>query len=131
LKLLLDTHVWLWWNTQPERLGPQIRRRIGSVRNEVFFSVASVWEMAIKTQLGKLTLPEPVASYVARRLASDKITALPVEVAHAAGVETLEQLHRDPFDRLLIVQARQEGMSLVTVDEQVLAYANPTVDARH
>ena len=96
MKLLLDTHVWLWWNTEPERLATAARRQIGDARNEVFLSAASVWEMAIKRRLGKLPLPEPVASYVARRLAADSVAALPVSLAHAAAVETLEPQHRDP-----------------------------------
>lgn len=86
--------------------------------------------MAIKRRLGKLPLAEPVASYVARRLETDDLTPLPVGLGHAAGVDTLEAVHRDPFDRLLIVQARHEGMRLVTVDEQVLAYGHPALDAR-
>ena len=130
MKLLLDTHVWLWWNTEPERLATSARRQISDARNEVFLSAASVWEMAIKRQLDKLSLPEPVAAYVSRRLESDAIQNLPVTLDHAAGVESLDLLHRDPFDRLLIVQARQEGLRLLTVDEQVLAYGNPAADAR-
>jgi PIN domain nuclease of toxin-antitoxin system len=130
VKLLLDTHVWLRWNTEPERLAPAARRQIADARNDVFLSAASVWEMAIKRRAGKLPLPEPLALYVARRLAGDNVSALPVSVVHAAAVETLERLHRDPFDRLLIVQARHEGMRLLTVDDQVLAYGTPAADAR-
>lgn len=130
MRLLLDTHVWLWWNTEPERLALHVRRSIEKRSNEVFLSAASVWEMAIKRQLGKLTLPEPVATYVVRRLASDDVMALPVSIDHAAGAETLALLHRDPFDRLLIVQARHEGLRLLTADDQLLAYGAPTVDAR-
>jgi len=130
VRLLLDTHVWLWWNTEPERLAAIARRQIGDSRNEVFLSAASVWEMAIKRRLGKLPLPESVGSYVARRLAADAVRDLPISADHAAAVETLELLHRDPFDRLLIIQARHEGLRLLTVDDQVLAYGSPTVDVR-
>jgi PIN domain nuclease of toxin-antitoxin system len=130
VRLLLDTHVWLWWNTEPERLSARMVKQIESTRNDVFLSAASVWEMALKRRLGKLPLPEPVVSYVARRLASDNVSPLPVRIEHAAGVETLELLHRDPFDRLLVVQARLEGLQLYTADEQVLAYGTPAVDVR-
>ena len=130
MKLLLDTHVWLWWNTEPERLAPGAIRQIENPRNEVFLSAASVWEMAIKRALGRLPLPEPVAADVTRRMESDAVAALPVSAGHAAGVETLEPLHRDPFDRLLIVQARHEGLRLLTVDDLVLAYGRPAADAR-
>jgi PIN domain nuclease of toxin-antitoxin system len=130
VRLLLDTHVWLWWNTEPEKLSTTVRRQIGDPANEVFLSAASVWELAIKRRLGKLSLPEPVSAYVRRRLETDDIRGLPVSVEHAAAVESLEALHRDPFDRLLIVQARHEGLRLLTSDEQVLAYGSPAVDAR-
>jgi PIN domain nuclease of toxin-antitoxin system len=130
VKLLLDTHVWLWWNTESERLAPAAVRQIENPRNEVFLSAASVWEMAIKRRLGKLPLPEPVATYVARRLTSDSVRELPVSAGHAAGVETLDPLHKDPFDRLLVVQARHEGLRLLTVDPLVLAYGRPAVDVR-
>lgn len=130
MKLLLDTHVWLWWNTESERLAPTAVRQIENPRNEVYLSAASVWELAIKCRLGKLPLPEPVATYVARRLESDAVRELPVRAGHAAGVEILEPLHRDPFDRLLVVQARHEGLRLLTVDPLVLAYGSPAVDVR-
>ena len=130
MRLLLDTHVWLWWNTEPERLSALARRQIGDARNEVFLSAASVWEMAIKRRLGKLPLPEPVVSYVPRRMAADDVRPLLVSVDHAAAVETLELLHRDPFDRILIVQARHEGLRLLTTDDRVLAYGSPSVDVR-
>jgi PIN domain nuclease of toxin-antitoxin system len=130
VKLLLDTHVWLWWNTESERLSPRALRHIANPRNEVFLSAASVWEMAIKRQLGKLPLPEPVAEYVARRLKSDSVRELPVSAGHAAGVEALDPLHKDPFDRLLVVQARHEGLRLLTVDPLVLAYGSPVIDVR-
>jgi PIN domain nuclease of toxin-antitoxin system len=130
MRLLLDTHVWLWWNSEPERLAPRALRQIADPRNDVFLSAASVWEMAIKRRLGKLPLPEPVTAYVARRLESDAVTPVAVTHGHAAGVETLERLHRDPFDRMLIVQARHEGFRLLTVDDRVLAYGSPAVDVR-
>jgi PIN domain nuclease of toxin-antitoxin system len=86
--------------------------------------------MAIKRRIGKLPLPEPVAPYVARRLAADAIEALPVTADHAAAVESLEARHTDPFERLLVVQARHENMRLLTADDNVLAYGNPAADAR-
>lgn len=130
MSLLLDTHVWLWWNTTPERLSESIRRQISDPATRVCLSAASVWEMAIKAALGRLPLPEPVATYVSRRVALDSIEELPVRAVHAAAVETLERLHSDPFDRLLVVQARYERLALVTVDRQVLTYGGNVVDAR-
>ena len=130
MKLLLDTHVWLWWNTAPEKLSVAAVKQITDPRNEVFLSAASVWEMAIKRALGKLPLPEPVATYVSRRLAADDIDSLPLSIEHAAAVETLDPRHSDPFDRVLIVQARHEGLRFLTADDKVLAYGTPAVDAR-
>ena len=128
--LLLDTHVWLWWNAAPERLSLAAKARIADPRVRVFLSAASVWELAIKAGLGKLTLGEPVAAYVTRRLASDAVESLPVTAAHAAGVEGLARLHKDPFDRILVAQARAEGLILLTVDPHVLAYGAGCEDAR-
>jgi PIN domain nuclease of toxin-antitoxin system len=130
VKLLLDTHVWLWWNTEPERLSSAVLKQIADHRNQVFLSAASIWEMAIKRGLGKLPIPEAVGAYVTRRLAADNVESLSVSAEHAAAVETLDRLHNDPFDRLLIVQARHEGLRLLTTDEKVLAYGIPAVDAR-
>lgn len=86
--------------------------------------------MAIKRRLGKLPLPESVSSYVARHLSAQDLKTLAVSCEHAAAVETLDSLHSDPFDRLLLVQARYERMRLLTADENVLAYGAPAVDAR-
>ena len=130
MRLLLDTHVWLWWNTEPERLSPAVLKQVADPRNEVFLSAASIWEMAIKRGLGKLPIPEAVAAYVTRRLAADNVESLSVSAEHAAAVESLDRLHNDPFDRLLIVQARHEGLRLLTTDEKVLAYGTPAIDAR-
>ena len=130
MRLLLDTHVWLWWNTEPERLSSAVLKQVADPRNEVFLSAASIWEMAIKRGLGKLPIPEAVAAYVTRRLAADNVESLSVSAEHAAAVESLDRLHNDPFDRLLIVQARHEGLRLLTTDEKVLAYGTPAIDAR-
>ena len=130
MQLLLDSHTFLWWVKNDRALRRRARAAIADVDNECFLSHASVWEMAIKRRLGKLAIPESVGSYVARRLIADDVKALPVSVDHAAAVETLELLHRDPFDRLLIIQAGHEGLRLLTVDDQVLAYGSPTVDVR-
>jgi PIN domain nuclease of toxin-antitoxin system len=86
--------------------------------------------MAIKRASGKFPLPEPASSYVARRLAADNVEPLPVRIGHAAAVENLGRLHNDPLDRLLVVQARHEGLRLLTADDKILAYGTPAVDAR-
>ena len=130
MKLLLDTHIWLWWNANPTKLSTSVLAQISDSDNEVYFSAASVWEMAIKARIGKLPLSDSVANYVATRLKRDRFRELPITHVHAAAVENLPLLHRDPFDRLLIVQSRSEGMRLITGDDEVLAYGGLIVDGR-
>lgn len=89
---------------------------------EVYLSVASIWEIAIKFSLGKLPLPEPVEKFIPRRLQTDAISPLPIRLEHVLWVAKLPWHHRDPFDRLLVAQAQSEGLSLVTADPQLRAY---------
>jgi len=122
MRLLFDTHCWLWWLTTPDRLGRDVRSRVENAANGIYLSAASSWEIAIKHALGKLPLPEPPARFVPVRLARDGVLALPIEHAHALHVASLPHHHRDPFDRLLIAQAQLEKMPIVTADPQFQAY---------
>lgn len=122
MRLLLDTHVWLWMVSAPERIREQARRALADRDNVVLLSAASAWEIAIKYRLGKLPLPEDPATFIPARLARDRVTPLPVSIEHALHVATLADHHSDPFDRLLVVQAQLEGLLLVTVDAQFDAY---------
>lgn len=131
MKILLDTHVWLWWNSEPSRLSQTASDMIGDLGNEIYLSAASVLEMAIKARIGKLPLPEPVNEYVAKRVIKDQIRELPIRYTHAAMVQGLPLLHRDPFDLLLIAQSRHEKMILLTADIDILAYEGDIIDARH
>lgn len=126
-RVLLDTHVWLWWQADDPRLGPQTRRLVHRA-SEVRFSAASAWEIAIKVAIGKLTLPQ--AADIANELARCGFLTLSVELVHAEEVRRLPSLHSDPFDRLLIAQCRVEGLILVTADRQLSAYGVPVIDAR-
>ncbi len=123
MKLLLDTHCWLWWLAEPERLNAEGRAAIVDRRNELYLSVASAWEIAIKVGLGKLDLPSPLGSYVSSQLAEDGIASLPIEQRHAVQVAELPHLHRDPFDRLLVAQAQVEDLTLLTADPDVAKYS--------
>jgi PIN domain nuclease of toxin-antitoxin system len=125
--LLLDTHVWLWWQKNDRRLGAQARRSITSAP-DVYLSAASAWEIAIKASIGKLTLPRD--ANISAELALSGFLGLPVEVAHSEYVRQLPALHRDPFDRMLVAQARAEGLRIVTADPQLHAYGVPVLDAR-
>jgi len=118
LRLLLDTQAFLWWCADDARLPEAERQAIRDGANDVFLSAASVWEMAIKQALGRLQVPEP-ASAVVTRLG---IARLPVTFEHAEASVVLPPLHRDPFDRLLVAQARIEGLTVVTRDPAIRSY---------
>lgn len=122
MKVLLDTHVLLWWLHDASRLRPATRALFAEPANELLWSAASTWELAIKVQLAKLRLDQPVHDFVMAVLAEQNLTALPVHHAHAARVAELPALHRDPFDRLLVAQAAVEGVPFLTADGQLAAY---------
>lgn len=122
MKLLLDTHVFLWYISAVPQLPVAFREAIRDPDNMVYLSVASVWEAVIKYALGKLPLPEPPAQYLPRRREAHAIASLPIEenaLVHLAG---LPPLHRDPFDRILIAQTLHHGLTLLSVDDAVRAY---------
>jgi PIN domain nuclease of toxin-antitoxin system len=121
MRLLLDTHPFLWWNSRDLRLPAELRSAIGAPENTVFVSAVTVWEIAIKRASGKLTFDLPVG----KAIEGHGFTSLPISVAHAEWAGALPSLHRDPFDRLLVAQAQLEGLTLVTVDEQILRYQVP------
>ena len=125
MRLLLDSHVVVWWALYPDRLRRATRDLLIEPENELFLSAASVWELGLKIARQKLRLPE---DYTARLMA-DGIDELPVSIAHADRAMTLPPLHGDPFDRLLIAQALLEGLVLVTSDREILRYDVPTLEA--
>lgn len=122
MNLLLDTQVWLWSLTSPERLPASVRDLVSNAANTVHLSAASCWEIAIKYQLGKLPLSERPEEFIGPRLVRDGIQGLPVSVQHAAHVASLPPIHRDPFDRLLVSQAQIEGLALVSADPVFAGY---------
>jgi len=119
-RLLLDTHVFLWWKVNDSRLVDPARMAIANAAL-VMVSAASAWEMAIKSQLGKLALPEDVS----RGVEESGFEKLTISFEHATEVANLPQYHRDPFDRMLIAQARVERLTLVTHDRVLEAYPIP------
>lgn len=122
MRILLDTHCWLWLQTAPERIPPDALEALASPDDVLLLSSASAWEIAIKYALGRLPLPDPPERYVPSRMASSGTTALPVDVRHAVHVASLPPHHRDPFDRLLVAQAQLEELTLLTADAQLSAY---------
>src|SRR5260370_41357140 len=125
MRLLLDTHVFLWYISADPQLPVVFRDAIRDPANDVYLSVASVWEAVIKYALGKLPLPEAPAEYLPRQREAHRIATLPVEEGAFAHLASLPLLHRDPFDRILIAQAPQHGFKLVTVDDAIRAYPAP------
>lgn len=125
MKLLLDTHVFLWYITADPKLPATFRAASQDSVNEVFLSVASVWETIIKYHLGKLPLPSPPAGYLPQQRDAHGIASLPIDEGAMVHLAGLPPLHRDPFDRLLVAQALQHGLTVVTVDPEVAAYPVP------
>ncbi len=123
MRLLLDTHAFLWWIGDDPRLPPKARKLISGGRNEVFLSAASAWELAIKTSIGRLRLAENLEEFVTEHLAVNGFQVLPVHLRHALRVSTLPDHHGDPFDRILVAQAQAEDLVLVSGDEQIARYA--------
>jgi PIN domain nuclease of toxin-antitoxin system len=115
MRVLLDTHVWLWLQTDPERVGSALDV-LTNTENELLFSAASSWEIAIKYGLGRLALPEPPDRYVPERLRLSGTTAIAVEHTHTFAVALLPSVHRDPFDRLLVAQSKQLDAPIVSAD---------------
>ena len=128
-RYLLDTHVWLWSIITPHKLGREGLGLLESTGNELFLSAASSWEIAIKWAVGRLSLPEPPATYVPSRMQRTNVEPLAVTHSHALQVAALPRHHRDPFDRLLIAQAQLEGVPLVTVDRALADYDVETIRA--
>jgi PIN domain nuclease of toxin-antitoxin system len=114
MRVLLDTHTFLWGLTETEKLSAVARRTIAS--SERFFSAASIWEALIKVQLGKLPLPSPAGKYLTSKMQANGVSVLPIKLEHVLRVESLEMHHRDPFDRMLIAQSLEEGWPIITAD---------------
>jgi PIN domain nuclease of toxin-antitoxin system len=116
VRLLLDSHAALWWLGDDRRLSPAARRAIEGATAERFLSVAAAWEMAIKSSLGRLRLPLPVGRFLQEHLPRNHIQLLAIGIDDLTAVEALTFHHRDPFDRLMVVQALERGLAVVSAD---------------
>lgn len=125
MRLLLDTHTWLWMQAKSKRLNPDAMALLRDPGNELLLSAVTSWEIAVKYALGKLPLPAPPAEYVPDRMRSSGVVALPVTHSHALHVATLPEHHRDPFDRMLIAQAQTEQLTILTADRLFERYDVP------
>jgi len=122
MRILLDTHTFIWWDTDPAKLSARALALCSDASNQLVLSVGSVWEMAIKIQLGKLRFAKPLAEMIADQQRTNQLELLSVHLAHALAVENLPPIHKDPFDRLLVAQAQIEGITLVSRDPNLAGY---------
>ncbi len=122
MKVLLDTHIFLWAISDYARLSSRAGEIIRDSDNEVLVSIASAWEIAIKVGIGKFVMPIPLAPYLQRQLVKHRIGVLSIQLSHLAMLEKLPLHHRDPFDRLLVAQCLGEDATLITVDSQLQRY---------
>ena len=122
MRLLLDTHTFLWWVEDDPHLSRKARAAVSEPGNDCFLSLASSWEMAIKVSLGKLKLASPIERFIPDQLAANGFRELPIEFRHVARVARLPFHHRDPFDRLLAAQALEEDITVVSADKVFTPY---------
>jgi PIN domain nuclease of toxin-antitoxin system len=129
MRVLLDTHIWLWALTDAASLPPSLHARLRAVRDTFLISAASAWEVAIKASLGRLRLPVDAPTFLRAAARDLPVTELPVAIVHTARVAELPVHHRDPFDRIMIAQAQIEGLTIMTVDPAFRAYRVPVLDS--
>jgi len=119
-RYLLDTHIFLWWISDANRLSQEVLEVISDASNPIYVSSATIWEIAIKKALGKISVDADLSLVIE----SNGFLELPISARCAAATKKLEQIHRDPFDRILIAQAMKGNMTLVTVDRHIVRYSD-------
>jgi len=122
MRVLLDTHAFLWWITDHPKLSSRAREVIGDGSNELLLSAATGWEIAIKAKLKRIRLPEPPGHFISEQMTLNGIQGLPVQMGHALHVYTLPDHHRDPFDRMLVAQSQMENLPILTDDPLISLY---------
>lgn len=127
MKYLLDTHTYLWLLQTPENVPPKLLTELDRSDNDLFLSIASLWEATIKISKGRLSVPTRSVRYLVEALTELKTVILPIKPAHLSVLETLSTLHKDPFDRILAAQSLAENIPLVTVDRTLQQYGIQTV----
>ncbi|MDM8541220.1 type II toxin-antitoxin system VapC family toxin [Desulfococcaceae bacterium HSG9] len=122
MKLLLDTHVFLWLRSEPNRVSSRVLSGYQEPSNRIYLSIVSIWEMQIKHQIGKLRLDMPLKDIIEGQCDANTLEIMPLRLNHIFGLQNLPPHHKDPFDRLLIVQSRAESVSLVSSDRMFRQY---------
>ena len=122
MKILVDTQIFLWAITDDRRLSSKYRSIYLDRTSQLYLSVASIWEIVIKSGLNKLPLPKPASSYILRQMEKNRLDMLSVRASHLTELESLPPFHRDPFDRLMVAQASAEGMPILSADPAFQQY---------
>lgn len=129
MRILLDTHIFLWYISDDRRLSKELHYKIRDTNNEVYLSVVSIWESIVKHQIGKLPFPESPEKYLSKQRTFHKISSLELDEPSVCKLIQLPEIHRDPFDRMLVCQALQHNLKIATVDEKVRAYPIDCVES--
>lgn len=127
MRALLDTHTFLWWVTNNPQLSQPVRDIISYSDNTLYLSVASSWEIIIKSKTGKLPLPEPSTQFIQSCLIANRFESMAIDLAHVLQVDTFPDYHKDPFDRILIAQAQVENLPILTLDHLITQYSVQTI----
>ena len=127
MKVLLDTHAFLWWIIDSPLIPLQVRNIISDSDNELFLSAASCWEIAIKAKIGRIKLPNKPRIFVPEQMALNAMQGLPIQISHALHVFGLPHFHRDPFDRMIVAQAQLEKLPILTSDSLIAQYKVKTI----
>ncbi len=127
MKLLIDTHIFLWLNSEPEKLSQKILTTCENPENQLYLSLISPWEIQIKQQLGKLKLESPLSKLIETQVNENNLIILPIKIEHIVELNNLPYIHKDPFDRMLIAQAKIESMTIVTADNKIKDYNIETI----
>ena len=127
MKYLLDTHAFLWFVTDDNRLSSSAKSIIQNSNNEIYFSAASAWEISIKAKLGRLKLGGDLESFIIEQLTENSFGPLAITVSHSLYTEKIPQIHKDPFDRIMISQSKVENMVMITRDKEIREYKVSTV----
>ena len=127
MKYLLDTHAFLWFVSEDNRLSSKAQSIIKNSQNEVYFSAVSAWEISIKIRLGRLTIEEDLEPFIIKQLAENNFQTLSITIFHSIHTSKLPEIHKDPFDRMIIAQSQVEDMHLISRDKNIKKYKIPVV----
>ena len=127
MKYLLDTHAFLWFVSEDNRLSSKAQSIIKNSRNDIYFSAVSAWEISIKIRLGRLTIEEDLEPFIIKQLAENNFSTISITIFHSIYTSKLPDIHKDPFDRMIVAQSQVEDMPLISKDKNINKYKVPVV----